>query len=431
MAISIPRHHAVPVQLHRPGANGLGQLALQVRERLWQLHSQNEIGIIANIDPDDPDNTSLRGQWDADAEGPDLRVNRAYINSLPENQRLGAVSLELVHEAVHSVSNWRYLNEEVLARRLQILYYRELTRQGVLDETTDPRHRVDGRSSFGSIRTPSRAFDGRATGSTRISCWTTPSPARATTATRSTPGWIEENITRWGGLHNRWATTKGYFVRTLARRRRSGVHRPDPGHYGEHRYPGWLGRDAARRRPAADIADRPRSDELLPAPDRSPAASLGHAAGRVMSASGADHANFVSPGHGHRRHRQRDVPVVARRRQVFLRVHRHVPGDRLAGVGGHAAHDRQQRALGHVLAVVDRLAAADAGEQLVVLGLVDVVVRAVVGPVRSPSDDRRPPWRSMSSARPLRAERRGRSCRSCSRACCRQLLKSLAPLAYS
>ena len=53
----------------------------------------------------------------------------------------------------------------------------------------------------------------------------------------------------------------------------------------------------------------------------------------------------------------------------------------MAGVGGHAAQDRHERALAHVVAVVDRLAAADAGEQLVVLGLVDVRLGAGVAPI--------------------------------------------------
>ena len=43
-----------------------------------------------------------------------------------------------------------------------------------------------------------------------------------------------------------------------------------------------------------------------------------------------------------------------------------------AGVGGRAAHQGQQRAVGGLLAVVDRLAGADRGEHLVVLDLVHV-----------------------------------------------------------
>src|SRR5262249_48095094 len=72
------------------------------------------------------------------------------------------------------------------------------------------------------------------------------------------------------------------------------------------------------------------------------------------------------------------VPGVRGRTEVLARAERHLPGDRLAGVGGHAAHDGQERAPGHVLAVVERPAGADAGGELVVLGLVHVVRRPVV-----------------------------------------------------
>src|SRR5271157_5474013 len=76
---------------------------------------------------------------------------------------------------------------------------------------------------------------------------------------------------------------------------------------------------------------------------------------------------------GDPRHRWCAIPIVTVRAEVLTGVEGHFPGDLLAGVGGHAAHDCQQRAPGHVLAVVDRPAAADAGEELVMLRLVDVV----------------------------------------------------------
>src|SRR5690606_37348354 len=50
------------------------------------------------------------------------------------------------------------------------------------------------------------------------------------------------------------------------------------------------------------------------------------------------------------------------------------------GVGGHAAHYCQQGTLRHVLAVVDRLAVTNAGEEFVVLGLVNVVLFPFVDP---------------------------------------------------
>src|SRR5258705_2781662 len=66
--------------------------------------------------------------------------------------------------------------------------------------------------------------------------------------------------------------------------------------------------------------------------------------------------------------------------EVFLGVQGLVPGDALASVGGHSAHDGEQRRLGHALAVVDGFAFADGGEHFIVLGLVHVVFHAVPAP---------------------------------------------------
>ena len=48
-------------------------------------------------------------------------------------------------------------------------------------------------------------------------------------------------------------------------------------------------------------------------------------------------------------------------------MHRLFPGDFLPGVGGHAAHDRHQRGVAHVLAVIDRLAVANRAQKSHVL----------------------------------------------------------------
>ena len=84
-------------------------------------------------------------------------------------------------------------------------------------------------------------------------------------------------------------------------------------------------------------------------------------------------------------------PVVAGRCQYLFRLQRHLPGDFFAGVRGHSPHDRHQRTLRHVVAVVDRFAAANRSKQFVVLGLVKVVVFAGTDPfiVRF---DRQPPF---------------------------------------
>src|SRR5579872_3298357 len=82
-----------------------------------------------------------------------------------------------------------------------------------------------------------------------------------------------------------------------------------------------------------------------------------------------------------RRYFVTSVPIDAVGDQPLVRVQRLVPGDLLAGVGGHAAHHREKRACGHALAVVDGIVAANGGKQDVVFALVHVVFLAVPRPV--------------------------------------------------
>src|SRR5512135_1066760 len=67
-------------------------------------------------------------------------------------------------------------------------------------------------------------------------------------------------------------------------------------------------------------------------------------------------------------------------RQFQLRVERLLPGDGLARVGRHPAHDGRQGALGDGLQLVERSAVANARDQVGVLLVVGVHVRAAVPP---------------------------------------------------
>ena len=84
------------------------------------------------------------------------------------------------------------------------------------------------------------------------------------------------------------------------------------------------------------------------------------------------------------------LPAVRKRGgdERLLRVEHHLPSDLFAGVGGGAAHDAHQRALGHAVAVVERFAVADRLEELVVLSLVHVVAGAFVLPFGLAVDNR-------------------------------------------
>src|SRR5262245_49480329 len=75
------------------------------------------------------------------------------------------------------------------------------------------------------------------------------------------------------------------------------------------------------------------------------------------------------------------TPLIALRPKSFLAAEQLVPRNFLAGVGTHSPHDRQQCAVAHIPAVVDRLAVANAFYQRLVL----VDVHALpAGPAVSP-----------------------------------------------
>ena len=74
------------------------------------------------------------------------------------------------------------------------------------------------------------------------------------------------------------------------------------------------------------------------------------------------------------------APLVLLGAEDFLGVESHVPSNLLTRISGHAPHDGEQSALGHVFSVVDWLAGSNAGEKFVVLGLVDVVVLSAIHP---------------------------------------------------
>ena len=111
--------------------------------------------------------------------------------------------------------------------------------------------------------------------------------------------------------------------------------------------------------------------------------------------------------------------------QVQLGLERLVPGHGLAGVGRHAAHDRRQGALGDGLQLVERLAFADARDQVDVLLDVRVDVLALGRGTATCWRLRCDGWRSASSASAPWCRRRPP--RRCSRSpsICRHMLSDV------
>jgi len=203
-----------------------GGRASDVVRGLWNLYNRNEIGFRVQRQK------QTRGSYLAGRPGYDLQVSPQYIDGLPAKERLGALSLEVVHEAVHDLNEmWtsapnnednRYLLDEMAARKLQVSYYRELTGPGVFNEANDPPR--PGKQ-WGIIRvTPDRfpAFKEQSDFIRKDQLVDYVLSIQTYTAdVYIWPKWIIDNLELWGGLKNRWPKTKGLYISVLAGR-------PDP-----------------------------------------------------------------------------------------------------------------------------------------------------------------------------------------------------------
>ena len=74
------------------------------------------------------------------------------------------------------------------------------------------------------------------------------------------------------------------------------------------------------------------------------------------------------------------APIVLLGAEDFLGVESHLPSNLLPRVSGHAPHDCEQSALGHVFSLVDWLTGSNASEKFVMLGLVDIVAFSTINP---------------------------------------------------
>jgi hypothetical protein len=188
-------------------SNGRAQTVVQT---LLDLYRRNEIGfhVLARA--------SLRGTWQRGRAGHDLRINTTYFEGLPPAVQLGRLSLLLVHEATHATVNFTKLYDEMAARMLPILYYRELSGPGVFNEANDPpRPGQPSRivriapGSLPEFEEQSEALrrDQLIDQILSIRSYTRPSYI--------TPPWIVDNLTHWRGLRNRWPGTRGVYIRVL------------------------------------------------------------------------------------------------------------------------------------------------------------------------------------------------------------------------
>jgi hypothetical protein len=195
------------------------RLAVDVQNKLWRLWSANEIGW-AHI----PD---LIGDSQAGRRGLDIRVSNLIEPSsdparypTPEQQgRLAATSCNLVHEATHLVSPLAsYPEEETLCRMLQAFYFRDLS---------GPRQypsRVTG-TLCTAVFLPNTPFHAdwqgrrnRVLSQDLIDSVLSLEEYRDDLESDATARFVVRSLPWWGGLRNRWPSTRGYYLRSLASR---------------------------------------------------------------------------------------------------------------------------------------------------------------------------------------------------------------------
>ncbi len=188
-----------------------GGRAADVVRTLWRLEAAGEIGFA------DRGAARRHGGWKEDREGFDLQVGINYIKSLPASERLGGLSLVLVHEGTHAAVNFTRLLDEMAARLLSIHYYRELIGPGVFNEANDPPR--PGKP-FGIVRLNPSRFESLRKQSDALKRDRLVDYILANKTYRKSSyvdaQWVVDHMSLWGGLANRPPATKGIYIHALA-----------------------------------------------------------------------------------------------------------------------------------------------------------------------------------------------------------------------
>jgi hypothetical protein len=178
---------------------------------LWDLYQRDEIGF------HDLGRPSLHARFRRGRHGHDLRVNTAYLNTVPQAIRFPRLSLLLVHEGTHAAVRFTDLYDELAARILPIYYFRELTGPGVFNEATDPPRPGQRTQTvrLGPLSMPLFEEQSEALRHDQLIDWVL-SNEHYTKERYVDAQWIVDNLTHWGGLGNRRPATRGLYIRILA-----------------------------------------------------------------------------------------------------------------------------------------------------------------------------------------------------------------------
>jgi hypothetical protein len=195
------------------GAKGpVGKWPQRTVEALRYFHDIEEVGYA--VTKSKSKGVTNKGKWKHGHDGFDLRLNSAYFSRLPKKDRLPAVSLVLVHEGVHAAMDhqdidFQRLYEEMAARKLPILYYRELSGPGVVDTQTGRRVVLGKSDAFDEYHAMSEAMDKDQLVDYVLDIET------YTKRSYLDEDWVVANFDHWGGMANRWPGTRRLYVKIL------------------------------------------------------------------------------------------------------------------------------------------------------------------------------------------------------------------------
>ena len=192
-------------------------LASSVIEKLWEAWGVNKIDFA-----DLPAGTVGESSPSRGSISVSRRIepsNKTANYATPENQgKLAATSCNIVHEAVHLVSSIAsYPEEESLCRTLQQLYFHDLS-----SSSHNYQSQVTGTSCTARFlpTTPFysayRQRRNRVLSQDLIDDILSNVEYRRDLESEITADFIVRSLSWWGGLSNRWPSTRGYYLRSLA-----------------------------------------------------------------------------------------------------------------------------------------------------------------------------------------------------------------------
>lgn len=146
-----------------------------------------------------------------------LRPDVAHYGTAANQARLAAVSHTLAHEGLHmAASSFERVGEEVACRYMQAFYFHELTAGRSYGSRVAGRRLVAELSASDRATTLyRRAFETSSLRATRHQL-IDEVVSMETYRRHLTSDFIRRSITWWGGLTNRWYSTRGRYLNILA-----------------------------------------------------------------------------------------------------------------------------------------------------------------------------------------------------------------------